>query len=162
LVFSSSVLRIAFPFTKCYQFYIMIAFDLRCDQDHTFEAWFQDGEAYEIQKEKGLLTCPVCGSNSVQKIPSAVAVCGRSIGKDGDTSEVVLNEMLNNIYTIVKENTEDVGAAFAKEALKIHYGVIESRNIRGVATPEEEKILKEEGISFMKIPVPEKNSTKGH
>ena len=154
--------QIAFPFTKCYQFYIMIAFDLRCDQDHTFEAWFQDGEAFETQKEKGLLTCPVCGSNTVRKIPSAVAVRTRSVGKDGETSEAVLNEMLNKIYTVVKKNTEDVGTAFAQEALKIHYGVTENRNIRGVATPEEEKILKEEGISFMKIPVPEKNSAKGH
>lgn len=147
---------------KMLSVHIVIAFDLRCDQDHTFEAWFQDGQAYETQREKGLLTCPVCGSNRVQKIPSAVAVCKRYMGKDGCTSEAVLNEVLNNLYTIVKENTEDVGAAFAKEALKIHYGVIESRNIRGVATPDEEKILKEEGISFMKIPVPEKISTKGH
>ncbi len=73
-----------------------------------------------------------------------------------------MNEMLNKIYTVVKKNTEDVGTAFAQEALKIHYGVTENRNIRGVATPEEEKTLKEEGISFMKIPVPEKTSTKGH
>jgi hypothetical protein len=142
--------------------YIMIAFDLRCDQDHIFEAWFQDGEAFKTQKENGLLTCPLCGSNNVQKTPSAVAVCTRSIGKDGDTLEAVLNEMLNKIYTVVKKNTEDVGTAFTQEALKIHYGVTEKRNIRGVATPEEEKILKEEGISFMKIPVPEKTSTKGH
>ena len=48
------------------------------------------------------------------------------------------------------------------EVLKIHYGVTENRNIRGVATSEEEKTLKEEGISFIKIPVPEKTSAKGH
>jgi len=40
--------------------------------------------------------------------------------------------------------------------------VIESRNIRGVATSEEEKTLKEEGISFIKIPVPGKNPAGGH
>jgi hypothetical protein len=140
----------------------MIAFDLRCDQDHTFEAWFKNREVFETQKEGGLLTCPVCGSNNIQKIPSAVAVCTKSVGKDGDTSESALNNMLNKIYTVVKKNTEDVGTAFAQEALKMHFGVTENRNIRGVATPEEEKMLKEEGISFMKIPVPEKISTEGH
>ena len=140
----------------------MIVFDLRCDQDHTFEAWFKDREAFETQKEGGLLTCPVCGSNNIQKIPSAVAVCTKSVGKDGDTSESALNKMLNKIYTVVKKSTEDVGTAFAQEAIKMHYGVTENRNIRGVATTEEEKMLKEEGISFMKIPVPEKISTKGH
>jgi hypothetical protein len=140
----------------------MIIFDLRCDRDHTFEAWFRDGEAFETQKERGLLTCPVCGSNNVRKVLSAVAVCTRPVGKDGDISEAALNEMLNNIYTMVKKNTEDVGTAFAQEALKIHYGVAENRNIRGVATSEEEKTLKEEGVSFIKIPVLEKISTKGH
>jgi hypothetical protein len=140
----------------------MIAFDLCCDQDHTFEAWFQDGEAFETQKESGMLTCPVCGSNNVRKVLSAVAVCTKPVGKDGDTSKAALNEMLNNIYTVVEKNTEDVGAAFAQEALKIHYGVAENRNIRGVATSEEEKTLKKEGIFFIKIPVPEKTSTKGH
>ena len=140
----------------------MITFDLRCDQAHTFEAWFQDGEAFETQKEKGLLTCPVCGSNNVRKVLSAVAVCTKPAGKDGDISEAALNEMLNNIYTMVKKNTEDVGTAFAQEALKIHYGVAENRNIRGVATSEEEKTLKEEGVSFIKIPVLGKISTKGH
>ena len=39
-----------------------------------------------------------------------------------------------------------------KEALKIHYGATEPRNIRGVSTPAEEEILKEEGIEFFKIP----------
>ena len=45
---------------------------------------------------------------------------------------------------------------FAKEALKIHYGVKEPRNIRGISTKEEEKMLKKEGIEFMKIPMPER------
>jgi len=146
----------------CYQFIFMITFDLRCDQDHTFEAWFQDREVFETQKERGLLTCPVCGSSNVRKIPSAVSIRTKSVGKDGDISESALNEMLNKIYTVVKKNTEDVGTAFAQEALKMHYGVIESRNIRGVATSEEEKTLKEEGISFIKIPVPGKNPAGGH
>ncbi|MGD9072079.1 MAG: DUF1178 family protein, partial [Desulfobacterales bacterium] len=43
---------------------------------------------------------------------------------------------------------------FTKEALKMHYGVTEQRNIRGTSSPEEEKILKEEGIEFIKIPIP--------
>ena len=140
----------------------MIAFDLRCDQNHMFEAWFKDREAFDTQREKGLLTCPVCGSNNIQKTPSVVAVHTNSVGKDDNISESALNEMLNKIYTVIIKNTEDVGTAFTQEALKIHYGIAENRNIRGVATTEEEKVLNEEGISFIKIPVPEKNSTKNH
>ncbi|MBW2106689.1 MAG: DUF1178 family protein [Deltaproteobacteria bacterium] len=52
----------------------------------------------------------------------------------------------------IKNNFDDVGTDFAKEALKIHYGVAEKRNIRGSATVVEEEILKEEGIKFIKVP----------
>jgi len=46
-----------------------------------------------------------------------------------------------------------VGAKFAQEALKIHHGEIEKKNIRGTATIEEEVILKEEGVLFLKVPI---------
>jgi hypothetical protein len=58
------------------------------------------------------------------------------------------------IVDYVEKNFDDVGCDFAKEALKIHYGVEEPRNIRGVSTKEEEKMLKKEGIDFVKIPMP--------
>ena len=49
-----------------------------------------------------------------------------------------------------------MGTEFAKEALKMHYGVTDQRNIRGTSTTDEEKILKEEGVEFHKIPFPKK------
>jgi hypothetical protein len=59
----------------------------------------------------------------------------------------------------VEKNFDNVGADFATEALKIHYGAAEPRNIRGVSTKEEEKTLKEEGIQFIKIPMPVRPDT---
>jgi hypothetical protein len=53
----------------------------------------------------------------------------------------------------VAKNFDNVGCDFAREALKIHYGVVEPRNIRGVSTQDEEKLLKQEGIEFIKLPV---------
>jgi hypothetical protein len=58
------------------------------------------------------------------------------------------------IVEYVEKNFDDVGCEFTKEALKIHYGASEPRNIRGVSTDEEEKTLKEEGIEFFKVPIP--------
>jgi hypothetical protein len=49
---------------------------------------------------------------------------------------------------------DNVGCQFASEALKIHYGAAEPRNIRGVSTQEEEKLLTQEGVQFLKIPLP--------
>ena len=48
-----------------------------------------------------------------------------------------------------------MGPQFAKEALKIHYGASEARNIRGVSTSEEEKMLQEEGVDFFKVGTPQ-------
>jgi hypothetical protein len=36
----------------------------------------------------------------------------------------------------------------------MHYGVEEPRNIRGTTTEAEEKMLRDEGIQFIKIPLP--------
>jgi hypothetical protein len=65
-----------------------------------------------------------------------------------------LKKIGKEIIDYVEKNFDDVGCDFAKEALKIHYGVEEPRNIRGVSTKAEEKMLKEEGIDFVKIPMP--------
>ncbi len=62
------------------------------------------------------------------------------------------------VAEFVEKNFDNVGPDFSKEALKIHYGVSEPRNIRGSSTPEEERTLKDEGIEFVKIPVPASES----
>src|SRR5689334_17586602 len=45
----------------------MIRYSLNCERDHTFESWFQDSAAYDQQAERGLVTCPHCGSAKVEK-----------------------------------------------------------------------------------------------
>jgi hypothetical protein len=46
-----------------------------------------------------------------------------------------------------------VGLEFTSEALKIHYGGAKKRNIKGTATSDQEKLLKDEGVQFLKIPI---------
>ncbi len=62
-------------------------------------------------------------------------------------------QALRLVHEYLDRHFEDVGAEFYKEALKIHYGETEKRNIKGTATTEEEVILKEEGVGFFKIPI---------
>lgn len=45
----------------------MILYNLRCHKDHVFETWFRDSAAYDSQAEAGVIECPVCGSNKVEK-----------------------------------------------------------------------------------------------
>jgi hypothetical protein len=134
----------------------MIAYDLQCTKGHAFEGWFEDRKAYIDQKKKGLITCPVCNVTSVDIVPSTFAIKSGapSLSKDVAAEKAILEKTEQEAIEFVKKNFDDVGADFAKEALKIHYGAAEPRNIRGVSTKEEEKTLEEEGIQFIKIPMP--------
>ena len=132
----------------------MIAYDLQCVNGHAFEGWFEDNEAYEAQKKKELIACPACNTTQVSRIPSTFAIKSSPIPKKLSLEEENLKQVGKEIVNFIEKNFDDVGCDFAKEALKIHYGVKEPRNIRGVSTKEEEKMLKKEGIDFLKIPMP--------
>ena len=45
----------------------MILFDIKCNDGHIFEAWFQNNEAYEKLADRHLIECPLCGSTNVSK-----------------------------------------------------------------------------------------------
>ncbi|MCC5978331.1 MAG: DUF1178 family protein [Salinarimonas sp.] len=52
----------------------MIRYALACDQAHEFESWFPSGDAFEEQRTRGLVACPVCGSGRIDKRIMAPAV----------------------------------------------------------------------------------------
>lgn len=139
----------------------MIAFDLQCANGHVFEGWFEDGVSFEMQKKKGLLTCPICDDVSVNKIPSTFGIMMESFPRSSRhqkneiaNNQTVLADASREMVEFVENNFDDVGCDFTKEALKIHYGVTKPRNIKGVSTKKEEKMLKEEGVQFFRLPVP--------
>jgi hypothetical protein len=136
----------------------MIVFDLKCSNGHTFEGWFDDSRAFDKQKAKGMITCPVCEDTAVSKVPSTFAIKTSQIATDSSCVQEDLENIGKKIADFVENNFEDVGCKFTTEALKMHYGVSELKNIRGTSTEKEEKILKDEGINFFKIPVPTNSS----
>jgi hypothetical protein len=133
----------------------MIAYDLQCVNGHSFEGWFEDRKAYDAQKKKALIACPVCNSTSIARIPSTFAIKSSNPLKEFSDHQEDLENIGKKIADFVEKNFDDVGSNFAKEALKMHYGVTKTRNIRGVSTKEEEKTLTEEGVQFFKVPMPE-------
>jgi hypothetical protein len=128
----------------------MIAFDLVCSNGHKFECWFKDAASFEEQKSAGIINCPVCNDDDVEKAFSPFA-----IKRNGEKRKEEVNsyQALRLIQDYLDKHFEDVGTHFAKEALKIHWGEAEKRNIKGTATPQEENLLKEEGVSFVKVPI---------
>jgi len=132
----------------------MIAYDLQCINGHSFEGWFEDGQAYEEQEKNGFISCPICNSTSIARVPSTFAIKSSNSLNNFYNPDEDLADMNRKIVDFVEKNFDDVGSDFTKEALKMHYGVVEARNIRGVSTKEEEKTLKEEGVQFIKVPMP--------
>jgi hypothetical protein len=128
----------------------MIAFDLICANGHKFECWFKSGDSFEEQKSNSVITCPVCNDSHVEKVLTPVAI-RKHVGEK--QKRVDPQHLLKQVYEYIDKNFEDVGLDFAKEALKMHFGESEERNIKGQTLPNEEKILKEEGVPFFKIPI---------
>ena len=134
----------------------MIAYDLQCSRGHVFEGWFDDLKSFESQRKQGLVSCPVCNDASVSRIPSTFAIRSTEELPTGKTGAKYLEKerLQGQIVDFVRKNFDDVGTEFTKEALKMHYGVQEPRNIRGTSTQQEEETLRKEGIEFFKIPIP--------
>ena len=154
----------------------MKVLDLQCRHGHAFEGWFASQGDYESQRERGLLTCPVCNDAEVSKKLSAPRLnLGRSAepaapvadapkaapaASAAPTAQPVpalpqeLQAAMLQMVRHVMANTEDVGTQFAEEARKIHYGEADHRNIRGQASREETEALQEEGIAVMPLPIP--------
>jgi hypothetical protein len=139
----------------------MIAFDLTCANGHTFEGWFDNLESFEKQDSENMISCPLCNNTDIRKILSPVAMKSsdnQDIKKSMDSIDY--GKLAAELANYIHNEFEDLGSDFTKEALKIHYGASEARNIRGTATENEEKILKDEGVQFFKFPGPKKNSEK--
>jgi len=135
----------------------MIIFDLTCDLGHTFEGWFQSQDNYEEQLEKGLVSCPHCGSGDIRRIPSAVHVSRKttsapSVEHGEKASQEEMLALLSKVISAVIANTEDVGSHFSEEARRIHYSESPVRAIRGEATFEEFENLRDEGIDVLMLP----------
>jgi hypothetical protein len=99
-----------------------------------------------------MIECPICNDNKIERIfsPFAIKKNGGKQREELDSQQAF--QALQVINDYIDKHFEDVGADFYKEALKIHYGEAEKRNIKGTATTEEEVILKEEGVQFVKLP----------
>ena len=136
----------------------MIKYDLKCNLLHTFEGWFSSSGDYENQALKGLVTCPVCGNDKVERAIVAPSIKKSSIRTDlnkktvSNPNELELKTKLRTLNKEIEKQTIDVGENFAEEARLIYKGEHKGKAIRGTATKKEKKKLKEDGVPYIKIP----------
>jgi hypothetical protein len=162
----------------------MLVLNLACEAGHAFEGWFASATDFESQQERGLLSCPLCNSATVRRMPSAPRLNlssaaepavsksrakSHATGADAPPSvptgptvpegvpaiAIELQKQVMQAVRTLMAKTEDVGDRFATEARRIHYGETEERGIRGRATPDEARELADEGIDIVALPVPD-------
>jgi hypothetical protein len=145
----------------------MIVFDLLCSAGHRFEGWFGSGADFASQKERQLLSCPSCGSASVERVPSASrfnlgapepkappAKPERTPEMEGKDPFAIAQMLYSRMLDEMLSKSEDVGKEFPAEARKIFYQEAPARPIRGEATPEQHEELVDEGIPVLRLPLP--------
>ena len=137
----------------------MILFDLKCANDHVFEGWFHDGDAYEAQAGAGEIACPVCGDRAVGKAPMAPRILGHDPrtkgggdGREARAEAATALRALRELRDKVEATSDYVGPRFPEEARRIHYGETGKRNIYGEASNDEARELHDEGVEFARIP----------
>ena len=142
----------------------MIVYDLQCGSGHRFEGWFASPDDFASQKSRGLVSCPTCGVQRIDRVPSVTRFNSgvpqpaqaeqrpnELAGKDPMAiAQILYSRMIDEML----QKSEDVGRAFPEEARKIYYKEVPSRSIRGQASSEEHADLVEEGIPVLRLPIP--------
>ena len=70
----------------------------------------------------------------------------------GTAEAAELMGQLRELRQKVEDNCDYVGGNFAEEARKIHYGEEDPRNIYGETSDKQAEELREEGVTFNRIP----------
>ncbi|MBA4763216.1 DUF1178 family protein [Sphingomonas sp.] len=136
----------------------MIVFDLKCTQTHVFEAWFGSSADYEDQRDRGLLTCPICGDADIAKAVMAPNIPAKGNRAPATTAAPpdpkALMAALAQVQAKMLEGSQWVGMSFADKARAMHLGEETTAPIHGQASLAEAKALIEDGVPVAPLPLP--------
>lgn len=130
----------------------MIRYSLTCEQDHSFDSWFQSAAAFDRLLDAGMVSCAMCGSSDVKKALMAPAVTTREEKPSLSTPKTEVEKALAEMQRRLETESEHVGLSFAAEARAIHEGESPKRSIWGEAKPEDARALIEDGIPVTPLP----------
>ena len=135
----------------------MIKYKLICRScDLSFDSWFASSKEFEKLKKNKFLSCHNCNSQQVEKTLMAPRLINNSKKQPNKKQNIYLKEIketIRNYNEFIKNNFSYVGENFAYEARSIHYGdKKKEKGIYGIASKNDLKELKEEGINTQALP----------
>ena len=135
----------------------MIKYNLNCKNcDNSFDSWFSSSEEFERLKKKKHINCYSCSSFNVEKnimSPSIFNFKNDGLKKNKSIKNENIKNQIKKYQKFIKSNFEYVGKNFPHEARLIQYEDKKKiKPIYGVASADEIKELKEEGIETKIIP----------
>ena len=151
--------------------YSLICKSIFCSNQNNFDGWFQNIEAYQNQISKGLILCPLCGSDNIikslttpsfrlKKVKSTVTeVEKKNLDNKSPIKEVRSTDNIKDISILlramkqeIQKHSEFVGDNFAKEVRSMKVDKTKERSIYGHGTKKEIEELKDEGINILNVP----------
>jgi hypothetical protein len=138
----------------------MIVFDLKCGGGgHVFEAWFADSAAYEDQRARRLIACPLCDDSDVAKAVMAprIPTKGNRASEQpllSDREKKALIGKLADVQSKMLESSEWVGRDFDAKARAMDAGEEPRATIHGEVSRDEAKALIEDGIGVTPLLLP--------
>ena len=144
----------------------MIVFDLKCvGHGHVFEAWFGSSAAYEEQRGRGLIACPICGETAVDKAVMAPRIAAKSNARTEtlpvasaapaeDIEKKALIAAMAEVQAKLVAKSEWVGRDFDAKARAMDAGEATRATIHGEVTREEAAALVEDGIAVTPLLFP--------
>tara|TARA_X000001036_G_scaffold426063_1_gene453024 strand:+ start:412 stop:840 length:429 start_codon:yes stop_codon:yes gene_type:complete len=135
----------------------MIKYKLICKECNLlFDSWFASSKEYEKLKRSKLLECHNCKSQKVTKTLMAPRLTSNFKKQPDKKQNLHYREIKSKIRSynkFIKNNFDYVGENFAYEARSIHYNNKKrEKGIYGIASKNDLKELKEEGINTQVFP----------
>ena len=151
----------------------MIKYELKCESDFCsnqkeFDGWFQNIEAFEKQKNQGLINCPICGSDKIVKLLTTPSLKVTKKSKDNKNKinaspsvrdNFLSNDNLKNVSAIlrtikkeIQKNSTYVGKEFVSQVRSMKDGKIKDKPIYGHGSSKDIQELRDEGIDVVNIP----------
>lgn len=125
----------------------MKVYNLACPLSHRFEGWFASEADFIGQQEKSMLSCPVCDSAEITRLPSAPYLGRRSLKDEGQQLPAVVEAQnnpntanltgLNDALRLTPEQRNEFQEKMQSTMLKVVREIMTKTEDVGESFPEE-------------------------